>query len=268
MAENIKLIKTVDQFISNKFTHKKEKNISFEINYHSLGENNLPILYDNTHFIPCIITQKKECEELNKNKNDSHLLIKDSKLELIFYKDDKELNIIKCCIIFIINDFSIVNNKNEEENLINFDKEKISDINKENRVTKKLKKFLYDYIKKNNNKNDKNFSLNKLFLENANNNIKIFNNDKNINIDEINNIKNLEAEIKMKEGKNLDVILDELYPEFKEELIGKYIDEMPDEIVNLQKKYKKINFTSEIYKKYINDFENKEKKAEIKEDSK
>ena len=43
---------------------------------------------------------------------------------------------------------------------------------------------------------------------------------------------------------------------------------MPDEIVNLQKKYKKINFTNEIYKKYINDFDNKGKEKEIKEDNK
>ena len=72
----------------------------------------------------------------------------------------------------------------------------------------------------------------------------------------------------MKEGKNLEQILDELYPEFKEELIGKYIDEMPDEIVNLQKKYKKINFTNENYKKYLNDFNNKEKGKEMKEEIK
>lgn len=268
MAESIKLLKTIEQFISNKFSHKKEKNISFEINYHSLGEKNLPILYDNNYFIPCLITKKNELEELNKNKNDSHLLIKDSKLELIFYKDDKELNIIKCCIIFIINDFSIVSNKKDEENVINFDNEKISDINKENRAIKKLRKLLYDYIKKNSNKGDKNFSLNKLFLENANNNIKIFNNDNNVKIEEINDIKNLDSEIRMREGKNLDIILDELYPEFKEELIGKYIYEMPDEIVNLQKKYKKINFNNEIYKKYKDEMNNKGKDKEIEEEKK
>ena len=66
----------------------------------------------------------------------------------------------------------------------------------------------------------------------------------------------------------MDEILDELYPEFKEELIEKYIDEMPDEIVNLQKKYKKINFTNENYKKYMNDFNNKEKGKEMKEEIK
>jgi hypothetical protein len=63
----------------------------------------------------------------------------------------------------------------------------------------------------------------------------------------------------MKEGKNIEDILDELNPEIKENLIAKYIDEMPDDIINLQKKYKKINFTKEIYQNYINNFNNKEK---------
>ena len=214
----------------------------------------MPILYDNTHNIPCLITNKQELEELNKINKDCHLLIKDSKLELIFYKSDSESKFIKCCIIFIINEFSIIKNLKEEENiLITFDKENSIDINYDDKIVKRLKKFLYDYIKKN-----KNVSLNKMFLENEINNIKIFNNNNN-KIEGIELIKNLDYEIKMKEGKNLDQILDELYPEFKEELIGKYIDEMPDEIVNLQKKYKKINFNNEIYKKYKEEMNNKEK---------
>ena len=254
MAENIKLLKTIEQFISNKCINKKEKKSSFEINYHSNDSNNLPILYDNTHNIPCLITNKQELEELNKINKDCHLLIKDSKLELIFYKTDSEPKFIKCCIIFIVNDFSIIKNPKEEENIsMIFDKETNIDINNEDKITKRLKKFLYDYIKKN-----KNVSLNKMFLENGINNIKIFNNDNN-KIEGIELIKNLDYEIKMKEGKNLDEILDELYPEFKEELISKYIDEMPDEIVNLQKKYKKINFNNEIYKKYKEEMNNKEK---------
>ena len=267
MAENIKLLKTIEQFISNKCSPKKDKKLSFEINYHPLEENNLPVLYDNTHYIHCIINNKKELEELSKMKNDSHLLIKDSKLELVFYKTSSEPKLIKCCIIFIINDFSIKENKKEEENVpIVFDKEKFTNINTDNKITKKLKKFLYDYIKKN---NDKNFSsLNKLFLENAVNDIKIFNSNTNDNIEQIELIKNLNSEIKMKEGKNMDVILDELYPELKEELIGKYIDEMPDEIVNLQKKYKKINFTNDIYKNYIDKMNNKGEGNDIKEDNK
>ena len=263
MAESIKLLKTVEQFISNKCLQKKEKNSSFEINYHSNGANNLPILYDNTHNIPCIITNKTELEELNKINKDCHLLIKDSKLELVFYKSDSESKFIKCCIIFIINEFSIIKNLKEEENiLITFDKENSIDINYDDKIVKRLKKFFYDYIKKNKSK-----TLGKIFLENEINNINIFSNDNN-KIEGIECIKNLDYEIKMKEGKNLDEILDELYPEFKEELISKYIDEMPDEIVNLQKKYKKINFNNEIYKKYKDEMNNKGKDKEIEEEKK
>lgn len=263
MAESIKLLKTVEQFISNKCLQKKEKNSSFEINYHSNGANNLPILYDNTHNIPCIITNKTELEELNKINKDCHLLIKDSKLELVFYKSDSESKFIKCCIIFIINEFSIIKNLKEEENiLITFDKENNIDINYDDKIVKRLKKFLYDYIKKNKSK-----TLGKIFLENEINNINIFSNDNN-KIEGFECIKNLDYEIKMKEGKNLDEILDELYPEFKEELISKYIDEMPDEIVNLQKKYKKINFNNEIYKKYKDEMNNKGKDKEIEEEKK
>ena len=263
MAESIKLLKTVEQFISNKCLQKKEKNSSFEINYHSNGANNLPILYDNTHNIPCIITNKTELEELNKINKDCHLLIKDSKLELVFYKSDSESKFIKCCIIFIINEFSIIKNLKEEENTsLIFDKENNIDINYDDKIVKRLKKFLYDYIKKNKSK-----TLTKIFLENEINNIKIFSNDNN-KIEGIELIKNLDYEIKMKEGKNLDEILDELYPEFKEELISKYIDEMPDEIVNLQKKYKKINFNNEIYKKYKDEMNNKGKDKEIEEEKK
>ena len=143
-----------------------------------------------------------------------------------------------------------------------FDKENNIDINYDDKIVKRLKKFLYDYIKKNKSK-----TFGKIFLENEINNIKIFSNDNN-KIEGIELIKNLDYEIKMKEGKNLDEILDELYPEFKEELISKYIDEMPDEIVNLQKKYKKINFNNEIYKKYKDEMKNKGKDKEIEEEKK
>ena len=81
---------------------KKEKNISYKINYHNLGQNNLSILYDNTNFIPYIINNQKELEELSKINNDSYLLIKDYKLDLIFYKSDIEHKYIQCSIIFII----------------------------------------------------------------------------------------------------------------------------------------------------------------------
>lgn len=261
MAESIKLIKVVEQFILNKCSPKKEKNISFEVYYHPPEKNNLSIIFDKAHYIPCVFSQKKEMDDLNKINTVSNLLIKDSQLDLVFYKSDSEPKFIKCNLIFIINDFAIIEKpKVEGEDTVVFDKEKIFDINKENRVLKKLGIFLYDYIKKNLAKN-KNLNLNNLFLENTKNNIKLFNND-SAKIDNIEFVKNLEAEIRMKEGKNIEDILDELNPEIKENLIAKYIDEMPDDIVNLQKKYKKINFTKEIYQNYLKEFNNKEKEKE------
>ena len=266
MAESIKLIKVVEQFILNKCSPKKEKNNSFEIYYHPPEKNNLSIIFDKAHYIPCVFSKKKEMDDLNKINTVSNLLIKDSKLDLVFYKSDSEPKFIKCNLIFIINDFAIIEKpKVEGEDTVVFDKEKIFDINKENRVLKKLGIFLYDYIKKNLAKN-KNLNLNNLFLENAINNIKLFNNNNDIDkIEDINYVKNLEADIKMKEGKNIEDILDELNPEIKENLIAKYIDEMPDDIINLQKKYKKINFTKEIYQNYINNFNSKEKDKEKEE---
>ena len=181
MAENIKLLKLVEQFILNKCTPpKNSKNFSYELNYHPQGENTLPIIYDSTHFIPCIISQnkKKELDELNKANTDSIILLKDFKFDLAFYKKEENLKIINCNIVLIINDFSVINKKenNEENNSTLFDKEKIADINKANRVLKKLGKFLFDYIKKNKDKN-KNITLNNLFLDKAVNNVKLFNNN-------------------------------------------------------------------------------------------
>ena len=59
--------------------------------------------------------------------------------------------------------------------------------------------------------------------------------------------------------KELNEVLDELNPDYKNELIDKYLDEMPEEIVNLMKKYKNINFTKNMYMVYI---DNKNKPGE------
>ena len=45
-------------------------------------------------------------------------------------------------------------------------------------------------------------------------------------------------------------------PDYKNELIYRYLDEMPEELVNLMKKYRKINFTKKMYAEYL---ENKNK---------
>ena len=73
-----------------------------------------------------------------------------------------------------------------------------------------------------------------------------------------------EANKKRKKANDNDIneVLDELNPDYKNELIYRYLDEMPEEIVNLMKKYKNISFTKNMYMEYI---DNKNKPGEIEE---
>ncbi len=49
---------------------------------------------------------------------------------------------------------------------------------------------------------------------------------------------------------NINDVLNELNPDYKNELIGRYLDEMPEEIVGLMKKYRNIKFTKNMYLEY------------------
>ena len=146
------------------------------------------------------------------------------------------------------------------------------------------------------NDNSSNNVLETILLAGAQNGIRFFNHDKNgINYEEenikkiIEIIKNISSKLEIKqkkteneksenktnqgneEGKEvnkktkkanekeLNEVLDELNPDYKNELIDKYLDEMPEEIVNLMKKYKNINFTKNMYMEYI---DNKNKPGE------
>ncbi len=73
-----------------------------------------------------------------------------------------------------------------------------------------------------------------------------------------------EANKKRKKANDNDIneVLDELNPDYKNELIYRYLDEMPEEIVNLMKKYKNISFTKNMYMEYI---DNKNRPGEIEE---
>lgn len=256
MAEKIDLYEAIEKFIQNKCSNVKNKN--FIINYHprnSINSNQdiLQILYNNENSIPCLITQK---EDSNNNSKDLTLLIKDSSFELVIYKNEKDLSIIKCIIILIVNDYSIL----EKEEANNFEKDKYKDINNEEEIINDLKLFLFNYIKENKNKDLK---LDSILLGDSKNNIRFFNNGeiKNFN-EEINKFKIFESNIKIKNSDNLNNILDKLNPAFKEDLMEKYLDEMPEEIANLMKKYKKINFNKEMYTEYINYKNNKDKDNE------
>ena len=252
MAETINLYQKIENFIQNKCSNAE--NNQFIINYHqnNTSQDNLSLLYDDTNSIKCFINKK---EDLDKNEKDIKLLIKKSSFELVIYRNDTDLTIIKCILLLIVNDYSII----EKEEPNKFEEEKIIDINNEEEIIDELKIFLFNYIKENL-KNNKDLSLEKILLGDTNNNIRFFNNNdiKCFN-DEIKKIKICESDIQIKSKFDMSDVLNELNPKFRDNLIDKYLDEMPEEIVNLMKKYKKINFNQEMYLNYINYKNNKDK---------
>jgi len=255
MAETINLYQKIENFIQNKCSNAE--NNQFIINYHNnnSSQDNLSLLYDDTNSIKCFINKK---EDLDKNEKDIKLLIKKSSFELVLYRNDTDLTIIKCILLLIVNDYSII----EKEEPNKFEEEKIIDINNEEEIIDELKIFLFNYIKENL-KNNKDLSLEKILLGDTNNNIRFFNNNdiKCFN-DEIKKIKICESDIQIKSKFDMSDVLNELNPKFRDNLIDKYLDEMPEEIVNLMKKYKKINFNQEMYLNYINYKNNKDKDKE------
>lgn len=258
MAESIKLYEIVEDFINSKCT--KEKNESFKINYRANNskQDNLPFFFDDTNYINCLFTKNKD---LNKNEKDLVLLIKDSSFQLVIYKNDKNLNIIQILLLLIINDYSII----DKEEPIKFEEDKIIDINNDEDILDKLKIFLFNYIKEYKNKG---LSIDKILLKDSKNNI-IFLNDKENKekefFDDIKKIKLLDSNIQIKIKLNMNDILDDLNPKFREDLMDKYLDEMPEEIANLTKKYKNISFNNEMYVNYLNYKEKQKEMDEIKE---
>ena len=258
MAESIKLYEIVEEFIKSKCS--REKNESFKINYHSNNSNqdNLPILFDDTNYINCLFKRNKD---LNKDEKDLVLLIKDSSFQLVIYKNDKNLNVIQCLLLLIVNDYSII----EKEEPIKFEEDKIIDINNDEDALDKLKIFLFNYIKQYKNKG---LSIDKILLNDSKNNIIFFNDKENKEkefFDEIKKVKFFESNVQIRTKLNMNDILDDLNPKFRENLMDKYLDEMPEEIVNLTKKYKNISFNNEMYINYLNYKEKQKETDEVKE---
>ena len=248
----------IEDFIQSKCIYKK--NNSFKINYHknNSAQESLPFIYDDTNYIQCLIKPK---DDLKNNDKDLKLIINDSSFELILYKNDNDLKTIKCILLLIINDYTV--NDTEEAN--KFDEENIIDINNEEDLLEKTKLFLYNYIKQNKNKEK---TLDKILLGDSTNNIRFFNNKDNKNFEEdIKKIKLCESNIQMKNFYDINNILDLLNPKLKQDLVNKFLDEMPEEIANLTKKYKNIKFNNEMYLNYV-DYKNKIKEEENKEKSK
>jgi hypothetical protein len=308
MSDNFKLYKSIENFIDNNCLY--QKNESFNINFFWKNENadTLPQVNDGSNFIQCIINIPKEKESIIKeaqNSKEIRINIIDSSFEFVLYKNNNNPSVIKCLLLLIINDIEKAEQDTNEEK-----KEKMSDINSEYKLLENLKKFIFNYIKKNkkNKGNSSNNILENILLNGAKNGIRFFNHEKNgINYEDenikkiIEIIKSISSKLEIKQKKNeteknnktndigegkqvnkngkkehdkdINEVLDELNPDFKNELIYRYLDEMPEEIVNLMKKYRNINFTKNMYMEYIdnkkngtNGVENEDKKDGMKDE--
>jgi hypothetical protein len=283
MSEKFKLIKNIENFIDAECAYKK--NSPFIATFHKENDNSnlLPKIFDNSNFIQCIMNIPKEKESLiTGEENEFKVNVTDSSFEFVLYKSTNFPSVIKCLLLLIVNDFEKAETKDE----IKQEKEKMenekapSDINNEYKLLEKLKKFIFNYIKIN--KKNKNFQNNSNIIETillggAKNDLRFFNLGNNgINIEDENIkkiseiIKSIASKLEIKQKKNeekekqeekeneeakqksdINEVLDELNPDYKNELIYRYLDEMPEKLVDLMKKYRKINFTKSMYNDYL-----------------
>ena len=264
MSENYKLYKNIETFIDNNCTF--QKNEPFIINFLNEKENSpaLPQVRDTSNFIQCIMNIPKEKEALLKeaqSPNGLKIKIIDSSFEFILYKNNSTSSIIKCLVLLIINDLEKVDAPEEEPK----NEKALLDINSEYKLLEKLKKFIFNYMKKNkkNKKSSQNNGttndLEYILLGGAKNDIRFFNIDNNgINYENeniqkiIEIIKSISSKLEIKQKKNqnektenkkpedagevkeknkkdkkesdkaINDVLDELNPEYKNELIYRY----------------------------------------------
>ncbi len=305
MSEKFKLYKNIENFIDNNCVYKKNEQFITTFCCEKEGSDALPTVSDNSHSIQCIMNIPKEKESILKeaqNTSGIKVNIIDSSFEFILYKNNASPSVIKCLLLLIINDLEKNESQSQEEE--NKSDKNISDINSEYKLLEKLKKFIFNYIKKNKkNKNNNTPSvLETILLGKSKNGIRFFNQDNNgINYEDENIkkiveiIKNISSKLEIKhkksenekngnktnegstEGKevnknrkkandnDINEVLDELNPDYKNELIYRYLDEMPEEIVNLMKKYKNINFTLNMYMEYIDKNKNNTNGEEIED---
>ena len=214
----------------------------------------------------------------------------DSSFEFILYKNNTTPSVIKCLLLLIINDLEKVESPEEETKngkqildinseykLLEKLKKFIFDYIKINKKNKKSSQ----------NEGTSNI-LENILLGGATNGIRFFNQDNNgINFENenikkiIEIIKSISSKLEIKQKKNeneknenkkteeigeakeskkkakkesdkvINDVLDELNPDYKNELIYRYLDEMPEEIVNLMKRYKNISFTKNMYMEFL-----------------
>ena len=235
------------------------------------------------------------------NKGGIKVNIIDSSFEFILYKNNASPSVIKCLLLLIINDIEKTESQEEENTSDKNCSDINSEYKLLEKLKKFIFNYIRQNKKNKNNNNNNNASTNNvletILLGGAKNGIRFFNHDNNgINYEEenikkiIEIIKNISSKLEIKQKKteneksenktnegeakeankkrkkandnDINEVLDELNPDYKNELIYRYLDEMPEEIVNLMKKYKNISFTKNMYMEYI---DNKNKPGEIEE---
>ena len=284
MSEKFKLYKNIENFIDTECAYKKNSPFVVTFKKENGKTEPLPKIFDNSNFIQCIMNIPKEKESIiSQEKTDFKVNVKDSSFEFVLYKSNNFPSVIKCLLLLIVND--IEKKEGNEEIKEKTETEKTpTDINNEYKLLEKLKKFIFNYIKIN--KKSKNIPNNENIIETillggAKDGIRFFNSETNgINMENENIkkiaeiIKSISSKLEIKQKKNeekekqekeneelkqkndINEVLDELNPDYKNELIERYLDEMPEELVNLMKKYRKITFTKSMYTEYL---ENKNK---------
>ena len=284
MSEKFKLYKNIENFIDTECAYKKNSPFVVTFKKENGKTEPLPKIFDNSNFIQCIMNIPKEKESIiSQEKTDFKVNVKDSSFEFVLYKSNNFPSVIKCLLLLIVND--IEKKEGNEKKKKKTETEKTpTDINNEYKLLEKLKKFIFNYIKIN--KKSKNIPNNENIIETillggAKDGIRFFNSETNgINMENENIkkiaeiIKSISSKLEIKQKKNeekekqekeneelkqkndINEVLDELNPDYKNELIERYLDEMPEELVNLMKKYRKINFTKSMYTEYL---ENKNK---------
>ena len=287
MSEIFNLYKSVESFIDNNCEYKK--NEPFIINYSKENENSggLSTIDDNSKYIQCVVNIPKEKQDILKDAKEIKINIVDSSFEFVLYKSNNSPSNINCLLLLIINDIERV--EAQEIFKTGNNKKELNNINTEHYLLENLKRFIYNYIKNNKKKNKSSDNvIETILLKDARDGIRFFNfgangidyeNENTKKIIEI--IKSIPSKLEIKKktsekknteepkGENegnkstkkqnendINEVLDELNPDYKNELIDRYLDEMPEEIVNLMKRYKNINFTKNMYNEYIDKSKN------------
>ena len=283
MSEKFKLYKNIENFIDTDCAYKKNSPFTATFCKENGKTDLLPKIKDNSNYIQCIMNIPKEKESLlTQGQSEFKVNVTDSSFEFVLYKSNNFPSVIKCLILLIVNDMEKAEEKEETKEK---EKEKsIADINNEYKLLEKLKKFIFNYIKINRkNKNIQNSAniIETILLSGAKDGIRFFNQENNgINLEDENikkiseTIKTIASKLEIKQKKNeekekqekeneeikekndITEVLDELNPDYKNELIDRYVDEMPEEIANLMKKYRKINFTKSMYMDYLENKKN------------